>query len=102
MGWGPNTNDSSTSRGATNRDTWALDPIAMLTAKSILSLYATSTATQCSAALPTIATTTAPMKNGESPMAFDASSIECTRISLMPPTAKPATASSSTDLRTDQ
>ena len=31
---------------------WALDPIAMFTARSILSLAATSTATQCSAALP--------------------------------------------------
>ena len=46
-----------TRTGATKSATWALEPIAMLTARSILSFIATRTATQCSAALPTIATT---------------------------------------------
>ena len=68
IGWSPKTNDSSTSSGATNSAIWALDPIAMLTARSILSLRATNTATQCSATLPTIATTIAPMKNSLRPI----------------------------------
>ena len=34
-----------TRTGATNRPIWALEPIAMLTARSILSFAATSTAT---------------------------------------------------------
>ena len=40
----------------------------MFTARSILSLAATSTATQCSAALPTIATTNTPTKNSDRPI----------------------------------
>ena len=56
-----------TSTGATNRAIWALEPMAMFTARSILSFMATSTATQCSAALPTMATTMTPMKNSLSP-----------------------------------
>ena len=66
--------------------------MAMFTARSILSLAATSTATQCSAALPTIATTNTPTKNSESPMSCEASSIEPTRISLMRPTSTAAAA----------
>ena len=62
----------------------------MLTARSILSLRATRTATQCSAALPTIATTITPMKNSERPTASEASEIEPTRISDITPTAIPA------------
>ena len=91
-----------TSTGATNIAIWALDPIAMLTERSILSLTATSTATQCSAALPTIATTITPMKNSLSPTASEASVIEPTRISDITPTAIPATASAITELRIDQ
>ena len=72
----------------------------MFTARSILSLRATSTATQCSAALPTIATTIAPMKNSLSPTDSAASWIEPTRISLITPTATPAIASIATDRRT--
>ena len=87
--------------GATNRAIWALEPIAMLTARSILSFIATSTATQCSAALPTIATMITPMKNSLSPMLSAASEIEPTRISDITPTAMPATASASTERRTD-
>ena len=41
IGAGPNANESSTSTGATNNPIWALDPIAMLTARSILFLTAT-------------------------------------------------------------
>ena len=67
-----------------------LEPIAMFTARSILSFIATSTATQCSAALPTIATTIAPMKNSESPIECEASVIEPTRTSDMMPTRTPA------------
>jgi response regulator of citrate/malate metabolism len=43
-----------------------------------------------------------PTKNGDSPMAADASVMELTRISDIQPTAVPATASISTLLRTDQ
>ena len=57
----------------------------MLTARSILSLDATSTATQCSAAFPTIATTIAPMKNSLRPIDSAASEIEPTSTSLMMP-----------------
>ena len=94
-------NEQSTSTGAANSAIWALEPIAMLTARSILSLRATSTATQCSAALPTIATTITPMKNSLRPMPSAASEIEPTRISDITPTATPAIASMMTDLRTD-
>ena len=74
----------------------------MLTARSILSLWATSTATQCSAALPTIATTITPMKNSLRPTDSDASAIEPTRTSDITPTATPAIASITTDRRTLQ
>ena len=84
-------NEAITSTGATNSAIWALEPIAMLTARSILFLNATRTATQCSAALPTIATTITPMKNSERPIVSDASLIEPTRISDIRPTASPAT-----------
>src|SRR6478735_9102775 len=102
IGNGPMKNDASTSTGATNRAIWAADPTAMLMEMSILSRDAKYTATQCSAALPTIATTITPTKKGESRMASDASVMECTRISDIQPTAAPATASISTLLRTDQ
>ena len=85
IGWSPTTNEISTSSGATNSAICALEPIAMFTARSILSLAATSTATQCSAALPTIATTNTPTKNCDSPMSWEASLIEPTRISLITP-----------------
>ena len=74
----------------------------MFTARSILSLAATSTATQCSAALPTIATTIAPMKNSLSPIDSAASAIDPTRTSLITPTSTPATASVITPRRTLQ
>ena len=65
-----------------------------------MSLTATSTATQCSAALPTMATTMTPMKNSLSPSWLAASEIESTRISDITPTAMPAMHSAMTDLRT--
>src|SRR5215203_1157190 len=102
IGNGPMTNDASTSTGATNRAIWAPDPTAMLIEMSILSRAAKYTATQCSAALPTTATTMMPTKNGDSPMASDASLMEWTKISDIQPTAAPAMASMSTLLRTDQ
>jgi hypothetical protein len=37
IGNGPTTNESSTSTGAANSAIWALEPIAMLTDRSILS-----------------------------------------------------------------
>jgi hypothetical protein len=46
--------------------------------------------------LPTLATTITPTKNGESPIAGDASVIDPTRISDINPTATPAPASMST------
>ena len=91
-----------TRTGATKRATWPLEPIAMLTARSILSLRATRTATQCSAALPTIATTTTPMKNSERPTDSEASVIEPTSTSDITPTRTPAIASAITEVRTDQ
>src|SRR5215475_9175873 len=101
IGNGPIANDASTSTGATNKAIWAADPTAMLMEMSILSLEAKYTATQCSAALPTIATTITPTKKGDSPIVSDASVIEWTRISDIQPTAAPAMASMSTLLRTD-
>src|SRR6476619_2221404 len=86
IGNGPMTNDASTRTGATNRAIWAPDPTAM----SILSRDAKYTETQCSAALPTTATTITPTKNGDSPMVADASVMEWTRISDIQPTAAPA------------
>ena len=83
--------EAITSTGATNSAIWALEPIAMLTARSILFLNATRIATQCSAALPTIATTITPTKNWDSPIDSDASEIEPTRTSDISPTAIPAT-----------
>ena len=59
----------------------------MFTARSILFLAATSTATQCSAALPTMATTNTPTKNWDRPIFSEASLIEPTRISDITPTA---------------
>jgi hypothetical protein len=58
-------------------------------------------ATQCSAALPTIATTITPTKNGDRPIDSDASLIEPTRISDIRPTPTPAIASMITLRRTD-
>ena len=94
-------NEQITSTGTANRAIWALEPIAMFTARSILFLEATSTATQCSAALPTIATTITPTKNSLRPIDSAASEIELTRISLITPTATPAMASAMTALRID-
>ena len=85
-------NESRTSTGATNSAICALEPIAMLTDRSILSFIAKKTATQCSAALPTIATTMMPTKNGDRPIDSEASVIEPTRISDITPTATPAIA----------
>ena len=72
----------------------------MLIDRSILFRSAKYTATQCSAALPTIATTITPTKNGESPIDSDASVIDPTRISDITPTATPAMASMMTLRRT--
>ena len=94
--------EARTSTGATKRAIWALEPIAMLTARSILSFIATRTATQCSAALPTIATTITPMKNSERPIDSEASVIEPTRTSDITPTRTPAIASAITEVRVDQ
>ncbi len=94
--------EATTRTGATKSAIWVLEPIAMLTARSILSFMATATATQCSAALPTIATTMTPMKNSESPSEWEAAVSEPTRISDITPTATPATPRSATDFRTDQ
>jgi len=49
--------------------------------------------------LPTIATTIAPMKNSESPIAWEVSSIEPTRISESSPTSAPEMARASTERR---
>ena len=65
-----------------------------------MSLAATSTATQCSAAFPTIATTIAPMKNSLNPIDSAASEMDPTRTSLISPTRTPAIASAITLRRT--
>ena len=57
IGCGPTTNDRRTSTRRDEQRDLGAEPIAMFTARSILSFRATSTATQCSAALPTMATT---------------------------------------------
>src|SRR6516164_459805 len=101
-GDGPTANDSNTSTGATNSPICAPEPIAMLTARSILSLAAATTATKCSAALPTIATTNAPTKNWERPSSCEACSIESTRMLLISATRAAARASVPTDRPTDQ
>ena len=69
-------------------------PIAIVTARSIWFLTATSTAVECSAALPMMATTMTPTKTLFMPSALPASSTEPTSISLIH--ATPAVATSST------
>src|SRR6185295_13072907 len=101
IGPGPRKNEHSTSTGATNSAICALEPIEMLTARSILFFIATSTATQCSAALPTMATTITPMKNSDRPTACEASLIEPTSTSDITPTRTPATARATTEVRVD-
>src|SRR6516164_2802646 len=101
-GEGPTANDSNTSTGATNSPICAPEPIAMFTARSILSLDAATTATKCSAALPTIATTNAPTKNCDKPISRAACSIESTRMLLMSATSAAATTSTAIDRPTDQ
>src|SRR3954467_6723409 len=91
IGNGPIANDASTSTGATNSAICAADPTEMLMDRSILLRIAKYTDTQCSAALPTIATTITPTKNGDNPTDGDASVIDPTRISDITPTATPAT-----------
>ena len=71
----------------------------MFTARSILSFAATSTATQCSAALPTIATTNTPTKNSDRPMSSEASLIEPTSTSLITPTSTAEIPSSTSERR---
>src|SRR3954451_4430919 len=95
-------NEAITRTGATKSATCALEPTAMLTARSILSFIATSTATQCSAALPTIATTMTPMKNSERPTDSEASVIEPTSTSDITPTSTPAIARAITEVLVDQ
>src|SRR3954464_505495 len=76
IGNGPTANEASTSTGATNSAICAADPTAMLIERSILLRSAKYTDTQCSAALPTIATTITPTKNGDNPIDADASVID--------------------------
>ena len=74
-----------TSTGATNSAICIDEPIAMPSARSILFLLATSIAVECSAALPTTATTTTPMKTLPRPSAVPAASTASTRNSLTKP-----------------
>src|SRR5258708_27421200 len=68
----------------------------MLIERSILSFIAATTATQCSAALPTIATTNMPMKNCEMPSSLEACSTEPTSVSLATATSTAAAANTQT------
>ena len=68
-------------------------PTAMFTARSILFFIATSTAVECSAALPITATTITPTKILLMPIEWTAPSMELTRISLIQATPIVATAS---------
>src|SRR5262249_21700368 len=67
-GW-PSSRLMKTSTGATNRAIWMPLPTAMVTARSILFLAATSTAVECSAAFPTVATTMTPTNTSLMPTA---------------------------------
>ena len=71
-------------------------------ARSILPFMATRIAVECSAALPTIATTTTPMNTLPRPMAVPASSTAWTRNSLTTPTRTAAASSTPRLLPTDQ
>ena len=95
-------NEARTRTGATKSAIWALEPIAMLTARSILSFIATSTATQCSAALPTIATTITPMKNSREADRLGGLADRADEDLGHQPDRRPAIASASIELRTDQ
>ena len=80
--WCGKKSESSITAGTTRSATCALDEIAISLASFIFPACAITTAPPCSAALPTIATITAAMKNSLAPTAFAKSSSECTRISL--------------------
>ena len=88
---------AKTSTGATNSAIWMPLPTAMLTARSIWFFIATSTAVECSAALPTIATTITPTNTELMPNEWAACSAESTSSSLI--TATPTVAAISTTQR---
>ena len=91
-----------TSTGATNSAICIDEPMAMPRARSILPFMATRMAVECSAALPTMATTTTPMNTLLMPMAAPASPTACTRNSLIQPTNPAATTRTAMLLPTDQ
>ena len=91
--------DANTSTGATNSAIWMLEPIAMFSARSIWFFIATSTAVECSAALPITATTITPTNTSVSPSTCEVSSTAPTSISLIHATSAVATTSVTTARR---
>ena len=85
--------------GATSSATCALDEIAISLASFIFPARAMTIAPPCSAALPTIATITAAMKNSLAPTALAKASSEWTRISLTNAVATVAAASTTSARR---
>ena len=88
-----NSSERSITTGATSSATCALDEIAISLASFIFPARAMTTAPPCSAALPTIATITAAMKNSLAPIADAKPLSEWTRISLTIAVATVATPS---------
>ena len=85
IGW-PMARPTKTSTGAMSNATWALEPTAMFTARSIRFFIAMRTAELCSAALPMIGTMMRPTKISDRPMSAIAASVDPTRISESHPT----------------
>ena len=98
----PTSHESSATAGATNTATCIDEVIAISVASSVFPRWAITTAPPCSAALPTIATITAAMKNSCRPTARPNASSELTRISETTAVAAVATVSQSSAFRSDQ
>ena len=95
----PTANDSSTTSGVTRSATCAADETAISDGSRYFPREAITTAPPCSAALPTIATITAAVKNVESPTASANALSEWTRISLTSAVTTVAAASTASDDR---
>jgi hypothetical protein len=78
IGTGDRKKETSTSTGATKRAIWMLEPMAMVSARSMRFFAAIRMAVECSAALPTTATTMTPMKTSFIPRCSAVASTEPT------------------------
>src|SRR6476659_6298784 len=97
----PANQESRQTAGVTNTATCIDEVIAISVARVVLPRCAITTAPPCSAALPTIATITAEMKNSFSPTASPKLSSECTSTSETSAVATVDTASTVIDLDSD-